>query len=144
MPEGRGHAPVIWQILEGKRQICVTMMDVEDKVDSGKIWLQEWFDVAPTDLYSEVNEKLFAAELKLMDYAVANFDTVVPQEQRDVEPTYYLRRTPAHSEVQVTSTIEEAFDLLRVCDPDRYPVYFNHLGETFTLKMEKKAKPADG
>ena len=40
LPEGRGWSPHIWQILEGKREIVVSLIEAQDPVDSGAIWAQ--------------------------------------------------------------------------------------------------------
>src|SRR5882757_2342579 len=40
LPEGRGWSPHIWQILEGKRDIVVSLIEAQDQVDTGAIWAQ--------------------------------------------------------------------------------------------------------
>src|SRR6185437_960422 len=40
LPAGRGWSPHIWQILEGKHEIVVSMIEAQDKVDTGAIWAQ--------------------------------------------------------------------------------------------------------
>ena len=35
LPEGRGWSPHIWQILDGRREITVSLIDAEDKIDTG-------------------------------------------------------------------------------------------------------------
>ena len=34
LPQGRGWSPLSWQILDGKNEICITLLDAADDVDS--------------------------------------------------------------------------------------------------------------
>jgi methionyl-tRNA formyltransferase len=59
------------------------------------------------------------------------------------EPSYYPRRTPVESQVQPDQTIAELFDLLRVADPRRFPVFFDHRGSRYVLKLERAPSPPE-
>lgn len=138
LPAGRGWSPHIWQILEGRDRISVTLLEAEDKVDSGAIWDQRVCPIPRHALWDEINHAIFEAELALMDFAVAEFSSCKPVPQDENEPpSYYAKRTPAHSKLDPESSIAEQFDLIRVSDPDRYPAYFDHLGHRYRVRIEK-------
>jgi len=137
LPEGRGWSPHIWQIIEGRKSITTTLLEAEDKVDSGSIWTQRNLQLEGHELYDEINEKLFILESELMDYAVNNFYNVSPTPQRDTEPTYYRKRTPQDSRIDPNRTIVDQFDLLRVADPIRFPSFFSLRGHCYRIKIEK-------
>lgn len=137
LPMGRGWSPHIWQVLEGRNEIMVTMLEAEDKVDSGAIWSQRAIKLEGHELFDEINEKLFAIESELMDFAVSNFNTISPEQQREMEPTYYRKRTPEDSRIDPDKSIAEQFDLLRVADPDRFPAFFELRGHCYQIKIEK-------
>ena len=63
LPKGRGWSPHIWQVLEGKQEIRVSLLEAEDAVDSGAIWHQNKLVIPQSALWDEVNEALFDAEL---------------------------------------------------------------------------------
>lgn len=136
LPEGRGMSPHVWQILEGCEALTVTLLVAADGVDTGDIWHQLTFPVAPTELHDEIHAKLFAAELELMDWALANCDRTTPRPQEGT-PTHYRRRTPADSAIDPTRPLAEAFDLLRIADPERYPVHFTWRGQRYRLRIDK-------
>lgn len=138
LPKGRGWSPHIWQILEGRREIVVTLLEAEDKVDSGAIWGQRTLDVHPGDLAEHFNEKLFSAELELMTFAVEQFATVKPQAQRDEEPTYYPKRTPEDSRIDPAASLESQFDKIRVSDPVRFPAFFDLHGYRYEIRLVRK------
>lgn len=137
VPEGRGMSPHIWQIIEGKNLITVTLLEAEDKLDSGAIWTQRELHLEGHELYKEINDKLFAIESELMDFAVENFKTITPTKQRDVDPTYYRKRTPEDSRIDPDKSISEQFDLLRVADNERFPAFFELRGHCYRVCIEK-------
>lgn len=38
LPHGRGWNPHIWQLIDGADEIILSLLEAEDKVDSGRIW----------------------------------------------------------------------------------------------------------
>jgi len=138
LPQGRGWSPHIWCIIDGENEITLTLLEAEDSVDSGRIWRQVCFPVSPGALWDDINTSLFSAEIELIDFAVNHFDEIEPQEQdSSLEPTYFPRRTPADSCIDPAQSIESQFDLIRVCDPDRFPAYFDLHGHRYKLILEK-------
>ncbi|MFG6569720.1 formyltransferase family protein [Sulfitobacter sp. 1A13679] len=138
LPEGRGWSPHIWEISSGASSITVSLLEADAKVDSGRIWEKTTIPIPPSALWDEINDLLFQAELKLMEFAVENFETITPQVQDPaITPTYWPRRSPADSRIETEKSIADQFDLIRVCDPNRFPAYFELRGETYTLKLEK-------
>lgn len=138
LPKGRGWSPYIWEIVNGAEHITLTLLEAEDKVDSGRIWAKQSIAVPKHALWDEINHLLFTAEVSLIDHAVKNFGRTTPQLQVGTEQaTYYPRRTPQDSQLDAKKTFAEQFDRMRVCDPDRFPAFFEHLGQRYILKLEK-------
>lgn len=138
LPRGRGWSPHIWQLLEGRRAVTVSLLEAEDKVDSGDIWHKLTLDIPPHFLHDEINAALFDAELELMDFAVRHFASIVPSPQpEDEAPNWYPRRTPEDSRLDPDRSIAEQFDLIRVCDPVRFPAFFELHGHKYKITLEK-------
>lgn len=137
VPHGRGFAPLNWQVLEGRDRVVVTLMEAADKVDSGDVWAKREMHLTGHETFDELFAALFAIELELMDFAVASFHSVTPTPQPSTGGTYYRRRTPEDSRVVAGSSLAEIFDLLRVSDPERYPVTFEHRGYRYALSLRK-------
>ncbi len=138
LPKGRGWSPHIWELVRGTEQITLSLLEAEDKVDSGRILEKTKIDIPKHALWDEINHLLFQAEMELVGLAVQNFGRLTPMLQSaNVQPTYYPKRTPQDSQIDPNKSIAEQFDLIRVCDPNRFPAYFEHLGQRYTLKLEK-------
>jgi len=136
LPKGRGWNPHIWQVVNGESSIVVSLLEASEKLDSGDIWLQRTIEILETDIYTDINKKLFEAEIQLMKHAIDTFQEIIPTAQSG-ESTYYRKRQPEDSEINVRASIESQFNLLRVCDPDRFPAFMYMNGQRYTLKLEK-------
>ncbi len=138
LPRGRGWSPHIWEIVGGASSITVSLLEAQDQVDSGSVWQKLVVPIPKHALSDEINELLFEAESQLMDFAVSNIHSITPEPQDpSVMANYYPRRGPEDSELDAQKTIAEQFDLLRVCDPQRFPAFFKLHGHTYKLIVEK-------
>lgn len=138
LPKGRGWSPYIWDILSGENEIILSLIEAEDQIDTGKIWKKIRIPVPNHFLWNEINHALFQGEIDLMNWAAEYSKTVVPLEQdQNIQPTYWPKRAVQDSCLDINKTIAEQFDLLRVCDPHRYPAFFEINGQKYKLILEK-------
>jgi methionyl-tRNA formyltransferase len=138
LPQGRGWSPHIWSLANGASHITLTLLEAEDRVDSGRIWKKNHIPVPQSALWDEINHLLFTAEIQLMDFALQSFGQIQGEEQSvEVQPTYHRMRTPQDSQIDPHQTLADQFDLIRVCDPHRFPAFFEFRGQRFALKLEK-------
>lgn len=137
LPNGRGWSPHIWELANGADFITLSLIEADDLVDCGRIWLQERIPIAKDALWYEINDILFKAELRFIDFAVKNYEKIAPTVQPKDCASYYSRRTCENSRLDPNMTIAEQFDLLRVCDPDRYPAFIELHGAKYLVKLEK-------
>ena len=137
LPRGRGWSPHVWEIINGATDITLSLLEAEDKGDTGDIWKKTIVSIPKTALFDEINELIFNAELELMDFAIANYNTIKPKKQSNIDSTYWPKRSPKDSEIDINKGISEQFDLIRICDPDRFPVFFYKNGERFNITIKK-------
>lgn len=138
LPLGRGWNPHIWQIIDGADVVTLSLLEAEDKVDTGRIWKKLTIPIAKHALWDEINALLFDAEIELINFAVSEFERIRPVEQNSkIEPTYHPRRTPADSQVDPERSISSQFDIIRVCDPQRFPAFFELHGKKYKIILEK-------
>ena len=123
LPNGKGWSPVTWQILEGKNQIPVSLFEAETSVDAGVIYGQTYIELSGKELLTEIKKKQGVATNKLLMDFIEKYPNVKGVEQQG-KSTFYPRRTAKDSELDVNDSLANQFNLLRVCDNDRYPAYF--------------------
>ena len=74
----------------------------------------------------------------MIEFAIENFDKLQRYAKNsDIEATYYPKRKYKDSEIDPNKSISEQFDLIRVCDPSRFPALFYYRGESYKIILEK-------
>ena len=136
LPKGRGMSPHVWQVLEGQHALVLSLLNAEDAVDSGHIWKKLPIPIKPTDLWNDIDAKLFDAELQLMDWAVEHCDDGPPTPQSG-EVTYYPRRKPEDSQIDPSRSLADTFNAIRIANPNRYPAWFELHGQRYKITLEK-------
>jgi methionyl-tRNA formyltransferase len=137
LPEGRGWSPHIWDIVDGKNRLVLSLLEAKDGVDTGDIWKKTSIHLEGSELYDEINQLLFNAELELISWACENFKETTPINQSLEGVSYHRKRTPNDSELDISKSIREQFNLLRVCDPERFPAFFVIDGNKYTIRIER-------
>jgi len=138
LPRGRGWSPHIWELIHGNSHITLTMLDAANEVDLGNIYAKKTIEIPKSALWNEINNLLFAAEIEMMQFAINNYESLQKTPQKlNIKPTYYRKRTSVDSKIDVSKSISEQFDLIRVCDPNRFPAFFELNGTTYKLIVEK-------
>lgn len=137
LPNGRGWSPHIWDIISGKDKLTVSLLNAEDSVDTGDIWKQKHIKLNGLELYDEINSMVFEAELNLISWACKNIDINEPKKQSSIGASYHRKREPSDSKIDINKSILEQFNLLRACDPFRYPAFFELNGQKFKLLLER-------
>lgn len=134
LPKGKGWSPLSWQILEGKDEIPVTLFEAVKNVDAGHIYYQEIIKLKGDELIDEIRDLQGRMSILLVLKFFENYPNNNSVEQSG-ESTFYERRTPSDSELNLDKTIREQFNLMRVVDNERYPAYFKYKGRKFIIKI---------
>ena len=137
LPIGRGWSPHIWEIIHGASEITLSLLEAEDKIDSGDIWQKTKVSIPKTALYDEINQLIFDAEINLMNFAISSFNDITPIKQDSTETSYWPKRSLKDSEIDINKSLSEQFDLIRVCDPYRFPAFFYKDGKKFNITIQK-------
>lgn len=141
LPSGRGWSPLTWQVLQGKQEIMVTLFEAIDAVDAGAIYGQTVIELQGHELISDLRLHQAAATFSLCTEFILEYPAVLKnkRDQRGT-PSYFQKRTPADSQIDVNQTLADQFNLLRVCDNQRYPAWFDYAGERYTISISRKEK----
>ena len=136
LPNGKGFAPVQWQVLEGEKEIVVSLIKLSKHVDSGDIYAQTKLNLDGTELYDEIREKQAQATFNVINKFLKNLPDVQPSRQKGPS-TFYPRRRPSDSQLDLDKTLREQFPLLRICNNEKWPAYFTLNGVKYILKIFK-------
>jgi methionyl-tRNA formyltransferase len=137
LPVGRGWSPHVWDVISGKDVITLSLLEAKEPVDTGDIWKKVNINLNGTELFDEINGLLFSAELSLVEWACENYSSCIPESQSSEKSVYYRKRTPQDSELDLDKTLDSQFNILRVCDPNRFPAFFYKNGQRYNVRVEK-------
>lgn len=136
LPEGKGWSPLTWQVLEGSSKIPVTLFEATEKIDSGVIYNQDFIKLNGDELLPEIKHRQGIKTIDLIVDFIENIDKVIGSDQMG-EETFYPKRKSKDSELDINKSIKEQFNLLRVCDNERYPAFFTLKGKKYIIKTYK-------
>ena len=89
-----------------------------------------------TELYEEIREKQAQITFELIENFLNKYPNVISEKQIG-QPTFYRRRNPSDSKLDIDQTIRNQFNLLRVCNNEEWPAFFEISGVKYQLKIEK-------
>ena len=137
LPEGKGWAPMFWQVLEGKNKIPFTMFEATTGVDDGDIYLQKELTLNNYELNTELRDKQAIHTINMCLEFLNNYEKYkIPKQQIGKESTY-SKRSEKDSVLNIDKSIKEQFNLLRIVDNESYPAFFEINGRKYILKIEE-------
>ncbi len=141
LPEGKGFSPLTWQVLEGNNRIPVVLFEAIEELDAGPIYLIDELVFEGHELIDEMREQQGNKTVELCSKFVDMYPDVIdmarPQKGQE---SFYEQRIPEDSCLNPDKNITEQFNLLRVIDNKRYPVYFELKGHRYYLRITKEQK----
>jgi methionyl-tRNA formyltransferase len=136
LPKGKGWSPMTWQVLEGAKEIPVTLFEATKEVDAGLIYDQKIIKLAGHELVNELRCLQGNATIELVIGFVSNFPNNVGKEQEG-DSTFYRKRAPEDSRIDITKSIESQFNLLQIVDNEKYPAFFEYNGFKYKIAISK-------
>lgn len=134
LPQGKGWSPATWQILAGENKIPLTLFEAINKVDAGPIYFQDELELDGTELIENWQNKMGQKIIEMAERFLKKYPDVKGIEQIGAD-SYYSKRTPKDSELNINKTISNQFNLFRVVDNEKYPAFFKHKGKKYILRI---------
>ena len=136
LPHGRGWSPLTWQVLDGADDITVSLIEADREVDSGHIYAKESIRLRGDEFIDELRAAQWRVTQKLCERVMARYpDSLIDAEPQKGEASYYVRRRPIDSRLELEKTIADQIQLLRVVDNRRYPAFIEWRGRRIRLEV---------
>ena len=138
LPEGKGWSPMSWQILEGKNVIPLSLFEATTGLDDGPIYLQTDIKLTGCELIKEWQQIQAHATIKLCLHWLKNFPNSRSwSKEQQGDESFFPKRSPKDSLLDVNQTIASQFDLIRIVDNESYPLHFNIRGSRYVVKVNR-------
>jgi methionyl-tRNA formyltransferase len=139
LPRFRGRAPLNWAILKGETKTGVTLHEMVEKPDAGRIVEQQAVSIGPDETAVEVFRKMTdAAEMVLrrsIKDLVAGKAKLRPNDL--AKGSYYGRRKPEDGRIDWSRSAKEIHDLVRAVAPP-FPGAFTDSMRILRTRMTDK------
>jgi methionyl-tRNA formyltransferase len=115
LPKYRGASPIQSAIINGETQTGMTMMEMIDKMDAGKMYAKEIVDISPEDNTTSLFDKMAVAAANLIIRELPNYleDKLPGEEQNESEVTYCSMIKPEDEKISLDKTTDEIVNLIR-------------------------------
>jgi len=137
LPKGKGFSPMQWQILKNKNKIPVCLFKATSKVDSGEIYEKNYIFLRGTELYDELRYKQAIATFKIIKRFLNKYPRIKGKKQKG-KSTFYRRRTPQDSRLNINLPLKKLFKHLRIANNASWPSYFILKNKKYYLKIYKE------
>ncbi len=134
LPKGKGWSPMTWQVLEGESRIPITLFEAVDELDAGAYYYKDSIVLEGNEFVEEIRLAQGKKTIEMVMKFILNYPDIIPIKQKG-EATYYKRRGPEDSILDLDKTIREQINLLRVVDNERYPAFFYFNDRKITIKV---------
>jgi methionyl-tRNA formyltransferase len=119
LPAYRGAAPVQWAIIRGESETGVTIMKLDEGMDTGPMLLKRRVAIGASETAGELGRRLAAVGAEALIEALAAIEagSAVEERQDDALATYAPMLEKAHGQVDWAKGAGAIVDLVRGVDP---------------------------
>ena len=119
LPKFRGRAPLNWAILKGETETGVTLHEMTEKPDAGRIVDQQALPIGPDENAVEVFHKMTDAAEAVVRRSIQDLVSGKPELRANdlSKGSYYGRRRPEDGKIDWSKSAKEIHDLVRAVAP---------------------------
>ena len=149
LPKYRGAAPIQWSIINGEKETGVTTFALEDKVDTGNIFIQKKIEILDKDNYGVVHDKLsiIGADSVLETIEIINSGNYQLKNQDDAQASPAPKIIKENGLIDWNKPAADINNLIRGLSPypGAYFFYHDKLIKIYKASVikEKKMKPGE-
>ena len=143
LPRYRGCAPLVWAIINGERQVGISLFSLSERVDEGVIWDQRAVAVRFEDHIGDVLKNIERASVEMLrarwPALLAGKAEPVPQDH--AQATFGARRTPRDGCIDWSRSAVDIYNFVRA-QSEPYPGAYTSITGREKLTIWR-ARPSD-
>jgi len=117
LPKYRGAAPVNWALIRGEKETGVSIMQMDEGLDTGPVLIQESIPVGPDETAGEVHDALSNLGARLLLETIDKIDELVPTPQDDAVSSYAPKLSREDCRIDWNLTAAEVHNRVRGLSP---------------------------
>jgi methionyl-tRNA formyltransferase len=127
LPKYRGAAPIQWALIQGEKKTGVTTFALEEKVDTGNIYLQKEVEIDNEDNFETLHDKLsnIGAQAVLETVNIMESGNYQLEEQDNSQASPAPKITPETGKIDWAKPANEIHNLVRGLSPTPCAYFFH-------------------
>jgi methionyl-tRNA formyltransferase len=117
LPKYRGAAPIAWAIIRGETETGVSIMQMDEGMDTGPVLLTARTPIGPDETAGELALRLAEIGARTLIDALARLDALAPAPQPHAQATLAPRLKKEDGHLDWSRSARELADLVRGCNP---------------------------
>ena len=119
LPKYRGAAPMNWTLIQGETVTGVSIIEMVEKVDAGKILLQQETAIGPEETFGKLHDRLSSEGAVLLLQAIRGImdGSITGQPQNDALATFAPRFKKEDTRIEWNREVHEIVNLVRGLSP---------------------------
>jgi methionyl-tRNA formyltransferase len=117
LPKYRGAAPIQWAVIRGERETGVTLMQMDEGMDTGDMLLKKSFPIDDKITAGELFGVLSKLGAEVLIDGLARLDQLTPEKQDSSQATMAPMLSKETGRVDFSQGARAVRDLVRGCDP---------------------------
>ena len=120
LPRYRGAAPIQWSLIRGEKVTGVTIMRLDEGVDSGDILLQEEVAITPEETFASLHDRLAEIGARMLYQTIGMLidQSIHPMPQDHTKATLAPRLKKEDALINWHMNVQEILALIRGLSPD--------------------------
>jgi methionyl-tRNA formyltransferase len=148
LPKYRGAAPIQWALIKGEKETGVTTFALEEKVDTGNIYIQEKIKIDEEDNFETLHDKLseLGAEAVLKTVNLIDSGSYELKQQDNSLATPAPKISPETGKIDWAKPAEEIHNIVRGLSPTPCAYFFhdNKKIKVYKTKVVKEEATTPG
>ena len=121
LPKYRGASPIQNAILNNEREICLSIIQMDEKMDHGPVIFTKEFLLSHNDNFQTLSTKLFDEASEILPEIIADFvqEKITPQPQNDEKATFtsLVKKEDGYFDINTPPSPEDLDKLIRAYYP---------------------------
>ncbi len=138
LPKGRGFSPIKHQIMMGKKKIICSCIELNNKIDSGKVIFKKKLVIKKSDLFDEIKQKQMKITSEMLLKLINDYPKILNKAKEQTgKATYFKKLTKEDDEIKINKTLISQFDKIRSTNHYMFKNYFYYKKKKYYLRIFK-------
>ena len=132
LPKGRGFSPIKHQIMMGKKNIICSCIELNDKIDSGKVIFKKKLVINKSDFFDKIKIKQMRITAQMLAQLINGYPKILKKGRDQTgKATYFKKLTKESDEININKSLISQIDKIRSTNHYKFKNHFYYKKKNF-------------